>query len=81
MLSFPDSTLGPHVERAYQALAIEETRTDFVCNKWTQTDAGKRKKQVLQQVRFSLFDGRAIILLFSQCWFTGSHADVSVLLC
>ncbi|VDC01832.1 unnamed protein product [Peniophora sp. CBMAI 1063] len=53
LFGFPDSTLGTHVERAYQALAIEETRTDFVCNKWTQTEKGKRKKQVLQQCWFT----------------------------
>jgi type VI secretion system (T6SS) phospholipase Tle1-like effector len=30
LFGFPDSTLGDHVERAYQALALNETRADFV---------------------------------------------------
>ncbi|KZV77071.1 hypothetical protein PENSPDRAFT_280333 [Peniophora sp. CONT] len=53
LFGFPDSTLGSHVERAYQALAIEETRSDFVCNKWTQTELGRRKKQILHQCWFT----------------------------
>jgi len=32
MFGFPDTTLGEHVERAYQALALNETRADFVCS-------------------------------------------------
>lgn len=31
LFGFPDSVLGDHVERAYQALALNETRADFVC--------------------------------------------------
>jgi hypothetical protein len=27
---FPDRILGEHIERAYQALALNETRADFV---------------------------------------------------
>jgi hypothetical protein len=30
LFGFPDSVLGDHVERAYQALALNETRADFV---------------------------------------------------
>jgi hypothetical protein len=30
LFGFPDSILGDHVERAYQALALNETRSDFV---------------------------------------------------
>jgi hypothetical protein len=30
LFGFADSTLGTHIERAYQALAIGETREDFV---------------------------------------------------
>ena len=30
LFGFPDSILGDHVERAYQALALNETRADFV---------------------------------------------------
>ncbi|KAI0032740.1 hypothetical protein K488DRAFT_34553, partial [Vararia minispora EC-137] len=53
LFGFPDSTLGAHVEQAYQALAIEETRKDFTCNKFYQSEAGKKKKQILQQCWFS----------------------------
>jgi hypothetical protein len=31
LFGFPDSMLGDHIERAYQALALNETRADFVC--------------------------------------------------
>lgn len=30
LFGFPDSILGDHIERAYQALALNETRADFV---------------------------------------------------
>jgi hypothetical protein len=30
LFGFPDSVIGDHVERAYQALALNETRSDFV---------------------------------------------------
>ncbi len=67
LFGFPDSVLGDHVERAYQALALNETRADFVssyrisrtsvilmsvqdCNKFHQSEEGRRKKQVLKQV-------------------------------
>ena len=30
LFGFPDSVLGDNVERAYQALALNETRADFV---------------------------------------------------
>lgn len=30
IFGFPDKILGEHVERAYQALALNETRADFV---------------------------------------------------
>ncbi len=30
IFGFPDRRLGDHVERAYQALALDETRADFV---------------------------------------------------
>lgn len=30
LFGFPDSELGVHIERAYQALALNETRADFV---------------------------------------------------
>jgi len=68
LFGFPDSVLGDHIERAYQALALNETRADFVspcrvsrtsgvlmcaqnCNKFHLSKEGRRKKQVLKQVR------------------------------
>ncbi|KAF8807359.1 hypothetical protein BYT27DRAFT_7164861 [Phlegmacium glaucopus] len=50
---FPDRILGEHIERAYQALALNETRADFNCNKFEQTEAGRRNNQVLEQCWFA----------------------------
>ncbi|KAF8985139.1 hypothetical protein BDQ17DRAFT_1260331, partial [Cyathus striatus] len=50
---FSDCTLGEHVQRAYQALALDETRPGFNCNKFEQTEGGKCKGQVLKQCWFS----------------------------
>ena len=30
IFGFPDHRLGDHIQRAYQALALDETRADFV---------------------------------------------------
>jgi hypothetical protein len=43
--------LGEHIEHAFQALAINEMRVDFDCNKWIQSEAGRDKGQILKQVR------------------------------
>ncbi|KAF8350102.1 hypothetical protein F5887DRAFT_943819 [Amanita rubescens] len=48
-----DKKLGKHVERAYQALALDEKRVDFSCLKFVQSDAGRQKGQVLKQCWFS----------------------------
>jgi len=50
---FPDRILGEHIERAYQALALNETRVDFNCNKFEQTDAGRNSNQILEQCWFA----------------------------
>jgi hypothetical protein len=50
---FPDRILGEHIERAYQALALNETRADFICNKFEQTEVGKRNNQILEQCWFA----------------------------
>ncbi|KAE9408130.1 hypothetical protein BT96DRAFT_808383 [Gymnopus androsaceus JB14] len=60
LYSFPDKLLGPHIERAYQALALNEDRSDFTCAKFEQKEEGRRKGQILRQV----------------CWFTGCHSDI-----
>ncbi|KAF8560320.1 hypothetical protein OG21DRAFT_1594239 [Imleria badia] len=52
MFGFPNTELGEHIERAYQTLAINETRADFNCNKFEQTEGGRRKGQVLKQCWF-----------------------------
>ena len=68
IFGFPDRLLSPDVEHAFQALAINETRADFVsegvsirqpillnflqkCCKFEQTEEGRKKGQVLRQVR------------------------------
>ncbi|KAF5313082.1 hypothetical protein D9619_003538 [Psilocybe cf. subviscida] len=53
LFGFQDRMLGEHVEHAFQALAINETRADFDCNKWIQSDAGRDKGQVLKQCWFT----------------------------
>jgi len=53
IFGFPNTELGEHIERAYQTLAINETRLDFNCNKFEQTEGGRRKGQVLKQCWFS----------------------------
>ncbi|KJA29447.1 hypothetical protein HYPSUDRAFT_127796 [Hypholoma sublateritium FD-334 SS-4] len=53
LFSFPDCNLGEHIQTAYQALAINEMRKDFVCTKFIQSDAGKAKGQILKQTWFS----------------------------
>ncbi|KAF6766186.1 hypothetical protein DFP72DRAFT_865847 [Ephemerocybe angulata] len=50
LLGMKDPILGEHVERAYQALALNEMRRDFRCNKFEQTEQGRLKKQVLEQI-------------------------------
>jgi len=53
IFGFKDRLLGEHIERAYQALALNETREDFNCAKFEQTAGGRQKKQVLKQCWFT----------------------------
>ncbi|KAG1757623.1 hypothetical protein EDB19DRAFT_51538 [Suillus lakei] len=53
IFGFPNNELGEHIERAYQALAINETRLDFNCCKFDQTEGGRQKGQTLKQCWFS----------------------------
>ncbi|OJA18911.1 hypothetical protein AZE42_08354 [Rhizopogon vesiculosus] len=53
IFGFPNNELGEHIEYAYHALAIDETRSDFNCCKFEQTDGGRRKGQILKQCWFS----------------------------
>lgn len=52
ILGFSDKRLGAHISRAYQALALDEKRKDFVPVLFEQTDDGLNKKQVLVQCWF-----------------------------
>ncbi|KAG2044896.1 hypothetical protein BDR03DRAFT_1021376 [Suillus americanus] len=63
IFGFPNNELGEHIERAYQAFAINEIRLDFDCCKFVQTDGGRRKGQILKQCWFSgkLRDNTALI--------------------
>lgn len=47
-LPFPE-----HVGIALHALALNETREDFLPTKWTQTEAGRKTGQLLKQVWFA----------------------------
>ncbi|KIJ32054.1 hypothetical protein M422DRAFT_185034 [Sphaerobolus stellatus SS14] len=53
LFSFPDKLLGPHVQYAFHAMALNETRADFNVAKFIQTDEGRAKGQVLKQVWFT----------------------------
>ncbi|OSD03140.1 hypothetical protein PYCCODRAFT_1366050 [Trametes coccinea BRFM310] len=53
LFGFPDRLLGEHVERAYQALALNEHRADFDCARFEQTEGGRKKGQVLRQCWFT----------------------------
>ncbi|RDX55781.1 hypothetical protein OH76DRAFT_1337360 [Lentinus brumalis] len=53
IFGFPDRRLGDHVERAYQALALDETRADFTCAPFEQTQVGRERGQVLKQCWFT----------------------------
>ncbi|KAI0778260.1 hypothetical protein BD413DRAFT_465094 [Trametes elegans] len=52
LFGFPDKRLGHHVERAYQALGLNEYRADFDCAKFEQTEEGRQKGQLLKQCWF-----------------------------
>ncbi|KAH9898325.1 hypothetical protein C8Q73DRAFT_641764 [Cubamyces lactineus] len=53
LFGFPDRLLGHHIERAYQALALNEHRADFDCARFEQTDIGRQKGQILRQCWFT----------------------------
>ncbi|CCL99034.1 uncharacterized protein FIBRA_01043 [Fibroporia radiculosa] len=53
LFGFHDTCLGEHIERAYQALALNEMRMDFDCAKFEQTEPGRLKGQVLKQCWFT----------------------------
>ncbi|KAG6849513.1 hypothetical protein H0H93_007867 [Arthromyces matolae] len=50
VFGFPDKLLGSHIEYAYQALALNESRADLNCAKLEQTSEGKQRGQTLKQV-------------------------------
>ena len=53
LYQFHDTNLGPRVENAFHALALDETRKDFEPTLWAQTAEGKDAGQVLRQVWFA----------------------------
>lgn len=50
---FHDTGLGAHVENAFHALALDETRDDFKPTLWVQDDANRQNGQMLTQVWFA----------------------------
>lgn len=50
---FHDTDLGPKVDYAFHALALDEHRKSFVPTLWQQTPEGKAAGQVLEQVWFA----------------------------
>ncbi|KAI0335197.1 hypothetical protein GY45DRAFT_1342733 [Cubamyces sp. BRFM 1775] len=57
LFGFPDRLLGHHIERAYQALALNEHRADFDCARFEQTDIGRQKGQILRQFLWYIYEG------------------------
>ncbi|CAL1695679.1 unnamed protein product [Somion occarium] len=53
LFGFPDTVLGPHIERAYHAMALNENRKDFNCTKFHQTERGRGNGQILKQCWFA----------------------------
>ncbi|KAF8523076.1 hypothetical protein BU17DRAFT_43975 [Hysterangium stoloniferum] len=53
IFGFHDKILGTHIQHAFHAMALNETRADFNVAKFEQTPAGKAKGQVLKQVWFA----------------------------
>jgi hypothetical protein len=49
---FHDTTLGPHVENAFHALALDERRSDFTPTLWIQSPEAQAAAQKLVQVWF-----------------------------
>lgn len=52
LYEFLDTSLGPHVQHAYHAMALDEHRSDFAPTLWTQP-ADQREGQTLEQVWFA----------------------------
>ncbi|KAK0245372.1 hypothetical protein EDD85DRAFT_873415 [Armillaria nabsnona] len=52
IFGFPDRVLGGHIERAYHALALNETRRDFDCAKYERARDGLSKGQIFKQCWF-----------------------------
>ncbi|KIJ26135.1 hypothetical protein M422DRAFT_785320 [Sphaerobolus stellatus SS14] len=52
LFGFHDSYLGHHIEHAYHAMALNETRRDFNVAKFIQTAEGRARGQILKQVWF-----------------------------
>ncbi|KAF7347868.1 DUF2235 domain-containing protein [Mycena venus] len=53
LFGFNDRVLGEHIQYAYHAMALNETRADFNCCKFEQTPAALQKGQVLSQKWFT----------------------------
>jgi len=53
IFGFNDRVLGEHIQYAYHAMALNETRADFDCCKFEQSPAGLQKGQVLRQCWFT----------------------------
>jgi len=53
VFGFHNKHFGEHIEKGYQAIALNENRSDFDCALFEQTDAGRRKGQILKQCWFT----------------------------
>ncbi|WP_168161578.1 DUF2235 domain-containing protein [Ectothiorhodospira sp. BSL-9] len=70
-VNFHDTTLGPLVENAFHALAIDEQRGPFKPTLWTLADGDASTPPQARR-----FDGSRVDQQVVQAWFPGVHSDV-----
>ncbi|KII93755.1 hypothetical protein PLICRDRAFT_101450 [Plicaturopsis crispa FD-325 SS-3] len=75
IFGFPDKLLGEHIQNAFQALALNETRKDFNCTKFQQSEGGRRKGQILKQCWFT---GMWIRFYIGGGWHDHDLADLTL---
>jgi hypothetical protein len=75
---FHETSLGPHVRHAFQALAIDERRGNFQGAVWVPFDPGRRLRgaphEEAPQAAAPAHDGPPQVL--EQAWFPGVHSNV-----
>jgi T6SS, Phospholipase effector Tle1-like, catalytic domain len=74
LFGFPNNHLGPHVENAFHAMALDERRSDFVSSRSSSTASDRQVSDLYPQnvAKFVQTDeGRRKGQVLKQVWFTG----------